>query len=71
MWVVKILKNIVRLLNIHHNKNIILMFYIKYSINAFQKNNIQNAKNKKENVEIMKNYLLNVLQIVIKFFIFL
>lgn len=37
-----------------------LVFYIKYNINTFQKNTMQNAKNKKENVEIEKNYPLNI-----------
>ena len=59
------------LLNIYYNKNLILVFYVKYIVNAFQKNIVQDAKNKKENMEIMKNYSLNILQIVIKFFIFL
>lgn len=36
---VKILKNIVKLLNIYYNKNVIPTFYIKYNINIF-KNNI-------------------------------
>ena len=59
------------LLNAYHNKNVIFVFYVKYNINAFQKNTVQDAKNKKENVKIVKNYPLKVLQMVIKIFIFL
>ena len=44
-----------------------LVFYIKQNINIFQKNTIQDAKNKKENIKIVKNYSLIILEIVIKF----
>lgn len=35
--VIKILKSIVGLLNIYHNENVMFVFYVKYSVNAFQK----------------------------------
>lgn len=69
--VVKILKSIIKLLNIYHNKNVMLIFYIKYNVNAFQKNPVQDTKNKNENEETMKKYFLNVFQMVTKIFIFL
>lgn len=69
--VVKILKSIIKLLNIYYNKNIMLIFYIKYNVNAFQKNLGQDAKNKNENEETMKKYLINIFQIVTKIFRFL
>ena len=71
MRIIKILRSKVGLLNVHHNENVMLVFYVKYSVNVFQKNTIQNAKNPKKIMEIVKNYPLNVLQIVIKFCIFL
>ena len=38
MKAVKFLKNIMVLLNIYYNKNMILVFYVKYNVNIFQKN---------------------------------
>ena len=54
-------KSVVELQSVHCNKNIMFIFYIKYSVNVFPKNTIWDVKNKKENVKIVKNYFLNVL----------
>lgn len=68
---IRIPRSTVGLLSTNYNENVVVVFYVKYTVNAFQKNSIQDAKNKKENVEIVKNYPLGILQIVINSFIFL
>ena len=45
--VVKILKSIVRLLNAHYNKNMMLVFYVKYNVNTFQKKYCSRCKKQK------------------------
>ena len=68
---IKILKNRVRLWRVHLNKNVMLIFYVKYNVNVFPKNTVPDVKNKKENIEMMRSYPLNVFQMIISFLIFL
>lgn len=67
---IKASKSIVVLLSPYHNGNITLMFYIKYNINVFQKNTAYDIKSQKENMGIVKSYILNIFLIVIQFFLF-